>query len=77
MLGVGVGLAQAESRVLPSPAPIQRAYLCFEGSSASEVMHKANEAGARGWKMVAASGQGRTTIWCFEQLGGTRPQSDR
>lgn len=77
LLTLGVGIAQAQSRILPPAAPAARAYLCFEGTTASEVMNKANEAGARGWRMVAASSQARTTIWCFEQLSGARPQDNR
>lgn len=73
LLSLGVGVAEAQSRILPQPAPTSRSYLCFEGSSAGEVMQKANEAGARGWKMIAASGQGGSSIWCFEQLSGSRP----
>lgn len=75
LLSLGAGVAHAQSRILPQPAPTSRSYLCFEGSSAGEVMQKANEAGARGWKMIAASGQGGSSIWCFEQLSSSRPDS--
>lgn len=76
LLSLGVGVAQAQSRILPQPAPTHRSYLCFEGSSAGEVMQKANEAGARGWKMIAASaGPAGSSIWCFEQLSSSRPES--
>ncbi len=66
--------AEARNADLPKPPPHARSYLCFEGNSASEVMRKANEAGARGWKMVSASGGHTGSIWCFEQHSITRPQ---
>lgn len=75
LLTLGVGVAQAQSRILPQPVPPGHSYLCFDGSSAGEVMQKANEAGARGWKMVGAAGQGGSSIWCFEQLSAARPSA--
>jgi hypothetical protein len=60
-----------ERTTVPVPAP--RAYLCIEGHSASEITRKATEAGARGWKMVAATSAGSRGIWCFEQLAAARP----
>lgn len=52
---------------------LSRAYLCIEGRTADEVTEKANEAGARGWKMVSAAPGARGSIWCFEQLEAMRP----
>ena len=71
-----VSLAQANTRP-PDARAAARSYLCFEGGSASEVTQKANEAGSRGWKMVAASGQGSEAVWCFEQLDAVRPRAEK
>lgn len=59
-----------------APPALERSYLCFEGETASEVMKKANEAGKRGWKLVAASPGRRSSVWCFEQLGSLRPEAN-
>jgi hypothetical protein len=69
-------LAQANTR--PTQAiPAARSYLCFEGGTASDVTRKANEAGTRGWRMVAASGQGAGAVWCFEQFDAARPREEK
>ncbi len=65
------GTTLAQSPFVPPPAA--RAYLCFEGHGASEITQKANEAGARGWRMVSAVSQGDSSIWCFEQYRAARP----
>jgi hypothetical protein len=69
---IAVAEARVEDQSLPGVAP-QRAYLCFEGSTANEVMAKANEAGTRGWRLVAAAPGQSAGIWCFEQYGASRP----
>ena len=70
---VFTSFAQAKQPSSVSPVGLSRAYLCFEGETAEEVMSKANEAGARGWKLVSAAPGARGSIWCFEQLGAMRP----
>lgn len=45
------------------------AYFCFDASSTEDLHQKANQAGARGWKMVsgvAKDGRAATT-WCFQR----------
>jgi len=69
---IAVAEARVDEQSLPGIAP-QRAYLCFEGGTATEVMAKANEAGARGWRLVAAAPGQANGIWCFEQYGASRP----
>lgn len=75
---VAATLLVSEARVEAGPQNLpvvtpERAYLCFDGSSASDVMTKANEAGARGWRLVTAAPGPHGSVWCFEQLGATRP----
>jgi hypothetical protein len=45
------------------------AYFCFQEGDTEGVNYKANAAGARGWELVAASGdaKGGDPIWCFRQ----------
>lgn len=46
------------------------AYLCVDALSADELHEKANQAGARGWQMVAGASNtadGRGMVWCFRQ----------
>ncbi|HEY5958726.1 MAG TPA: hypothetical protein VIV60_19330 [Polyangiaceae bacterium] len=45
------------------------AYFCFQDGNPDGVNFKANAAGARGWELVAASGDknGTDPIWCFRQ----------
>lgn len=66
--------AQVSGGFFPRPAP--RAYLCFDGADAGEVMRKANEAGERGWQLVAAAPGRRGSVWCFEQLKAARPNGE-
>ena len=77
ILGVGgVSLAHAEKRAEPivPPGTATWSYLCFSGNSASEVMEKANRAGAQGWEMVSAAPGNHGAIWCFRQPRWARPQ---
>jgi hypothetical protein len=76
LLGVGgASLAHAEKRTDPvaPPGVGTWSYLCFSGSSASEVMEKANRAGAQGWEMVSAAPGNHGSIWCFRQPHWARP----
>ena len=50
-------------------------YLCIGGHTAADVMTKANQAGAKGWEMVAASAGARGPIWCFRQPAWARPSA--
>lgn len=65
---VSQGLAQGYGT---TPVP-ERAYLCFEGHDANDIMTRSNELGARGWKMVTAASHGSTSVWCFEQYQASR-----
>lgn len=70
LLSAGQAVAQL---VRPEPVPVGRSYLCFDAQTAAEVTRKANEAGAKGWKMVASGPGARSGIWCFEQFTAARP----
>jgi hypothetical protein len=73
LAGLALFVAQATAQGSPDvPAP-PRAYLCFEGSSASDITDKASAAGARGWRMISAVSHGNGSIWCFEQYAASRP----
>jgi len=61
----------AQGAITPPAAP--RAYLCFEGDGPSDITQKANEAGARGWRMISGVAHGQGSIWCFEQYQAARP----
>jgi hypothetical protein len=69
LLLVGV---QTQAQGYRPPPPPQRAYLCFEGDKAATIMAKANDLGARGWKMVSAASHGESSVWCFEQYQANR-----
>ena len=43
------------------------AYFCFEAADVSELTVKANAAGQRGWRMVAATPSRGAGVWCFTQ----------
>jgi hypothetical protein len=76
LLGLaGTTLAWAEKRPDPvvPPGIATWSYLCFSGNSASEVMEKANRAGAQGWEMVSAAPGNHGAIWCFRQPQWARP----
>jgi hypothetical protein len=75
-LGISVA-ANAQIRSGSETIPAQRSYLCFGASSPAEVTNQANEAGARGWKMVASAAGPHESIWCFEQLQAARPHPER
>lgn len=68
--------AHAQFPRKPTAAPAPRGYLCFEGKNADDITRKANEAGTRGWKMVAAAAHRTGSVWCFEQLIAARPSAD-
>jgi hypothetical protein len=72
LLLIAGGKVDAQAENSPVVAP-ERAYLCFQGATANEVMKKANEAGARGWRLVAAAPGNQNSIWCFEHFGTSRP----
>lgn len=85
-LGLGLGYTGAQlvprayaqggaDRVEPGPAPgvATWAYLCFSGSTSSEVMDKANRAGAQGWELVSAAPGHGGSVWCFRQPRWARP----
>lgn len=69
------------STVLPSAPParaaqhdVQRwAYRCFEEDDTQHIVSKANQYGAQGWEMVAASLQdgqanvAKDAVWCFKR----------
>lgn len=46
-------------------------YYCFNERSVEDVMHEANEAGTKGWELVAAAGAGAQFLndkfWCFKR----------
>lgn len=76
VVATAASFAHAQTRLYPNPTPAARSYLCFEGRSATEVTKKANEAGARGWKLVTAAPVGpHGAVWCLEQLSAGRPEA--
>jgi len=70
-----VALAESKKRSDPvvPPGIATWSYLCFSAHSASEVMEKANRAGAQGWEMVSAANGHGGAIWCFRQPQWARP----
>lgn len=48
-------------------APVDKSYLCFDASSAAEVMKKANEAASRGWRLSLSGVGNEGGIWCLER----------
>ena len=67
------GTKQRSDPVAP-PGTATWSYLCFAANSASDVMEKANRAGAQGWEMVSAGQGHQGAIWCFRQPQWARPQ---
>jgi len=68
---VGCAVGGAAGRFVVPPASAQQAatltrweYLCFEQSV--DVASRANEAGALGWELAAASGAA-SKVWCFKR----------
>lgn len=73
---LGYSLAEAEAKMSPPPMG-SWSYLCFEARGPAEVMEKANQAGARGWEMVAATSGDRASTWCFRQPSWARPEANQ